>query len=67
MAGLIRLLDNTIASDAAIQKVAVRLDLPEQDYRRQVARTPIVESMDTRSGRSWNVPSGESNPGCEFR
>jgi DNA primase len=40
MAGLIRLLDNTIASDAAIQKVAVRLDLPEHDYRRQVARTP---------------------------
>jgi DNA primase len=40
MAGLIRLLDNTIASDAAIQKVAVRLDLTEHDYRRQVARTP---------------------------
>ena len=40
MAGLIRLLDNTIASDAALQKVAVRLDLPEQEYRRQVARTP---------------------------
>jgi DNA primase len=40
MAGLIRLLDNTIASDAAIQKVAVRLDLAEHDYRRQVARTP---------------------------
>jgi DNA primase len=40
MAGLIRLLDNTIATDAAIQKVAVRLDLTEHDYRRQVARTP---------------------------
>lgn len=40
MASMIRLLDNTIASDAAIQKVAVRLDLTEQDYRRQVARTP---------------------------
>ena len=40
MASLIRLLDNNIATDAAIHKVAVRLDLSEQDYRRQVARTP---------------------------
>ena len=52
MAGLIRLLDNTIASDAAIQKVAVRLDLTEQDYRRQVARTPkpVTGSQENAGG-----------------
>jgi DNA primase len=50
MAGLIRLLDNTIASDAAIQKVAVRLDLTEHDYRRQVARTPKPVTGPPESG-----------------
>ncbi len=39
MASMIQLLDNAIARDAAIQKVAVRLGLPEADYRRQVSRT----------------------------
>jgi len=39
MAGMIRLLDNNIARDSAIQKVAVRLGIPEAEYRRQVART----------------------------
>lgn len=62
MASLIRLLDNTIASDAAIQKVAVRLDLPEHDYRRQVARTPkpVTGSHDATStgtiGQAVSLP-----------
>lgn len=38
-AAMIRLLDNPIGRDAAIQKVASRLGIPEADYRRQVART----------------------------
>lgn len=38
MASMIRLLDNQIVRDAAIQKLCVRLGIPEADYRRQVAR-----------------------------
>lgn len=38
MAEMIRLLDNNIARDAAIQKVSLRLGIPESDYRRQIAR-----------------------------
>jgi DNA primase len=37
-AAMIRALDNPIARDAAIQKVALRLGIPEADYRRQVSR-----------------------------
>ncbi|MFZ4766838.1 MAG: hypothetical protein ACOYMN_17950, partial [Roseimicrobium sp.] len=52
--GMIRLLDNPIARDAAIQKVALRLALPEADYRRQVARTPKpqVASMEETPGKN---------------
>ncbi|HEY2573445.1 MAG TPA: DNA primase [Verrucomicrobiaceae bacterium] len=39
-ATLIRLLDNPIARDAAVQKVALRLGIPEADYRRQISRVP---------------------------
>jgi DNA primase len=58
MAGLIRLLDNTIARDAAIQKVAIRLDLPEHDYRRQVARTPkpVTGSSEAPNGATAAPP-----------
>jgi DNA primase len=37
-AALIRVLDNPIGRDAAIQKVALRLGIPEADYRRQISR-----------------------------
>jgi len=37
-AAMIRLVDNPIGRDAAIQKVALRLGIPEADYRRQVSR-----------------------------
>lgn len=39
MAGKILLLDNVLARDAAIQKISVRLGIPEADYRRQLSRT----------------------------
>jgi DNA primase len=35
---MIRLLDNSIARDAAIQKVAMRIGIPEAEYRREVMR-----------------------------
>ncbi len=35
---MIRLLDNSIARDAAIQKVAMRIGIPEAEYRRQVMK-----------------------------
>lgn len=38
MAPLIRMLENPIARDAAIQNLSLRLGIPEADYRRQVAR-----------------------------
>ena len=38
MAGMVRLLDNTIARDAAIQTVARRLGIPEEDLRKLVVR-----------------------------
>ena len=37
-AAMIALVDNSIARDAAIQRVSVRLGIPESDFRRQVAR-----------------------------
>jgi DNA primase len=59
MAGMIRLLDNTMARDAAIQKVAVRLGIPETDYRRQVARANKAGANATeRTGR----PAEQSQP-----
>jgi DNA primase len=39
MASMIRLLESNIARDAALQKVAMRLGIPEAEYRRQVAKT----------------------------
>jgi DNA primase len=38
MATMIQLLDNNIARDAAIQKVSIRIGIPEADFRRQVVR-----------------------------
>ncbi|MBX7209589.1 MAG: DNA primase [Verrucomicrobiaceae bacterium] len=38
MAASIRLLDSPVARETAIQRVAVRLGLPEETYRRQVLR-----------------------------
>ncbi len=45
MAGMIRLLDNPLARDEAIQKISARIGLPEADYRRQVSRTakPVTQ------------------------
>ena len=39
MASMVLLVDNSIARDAAIQNVARRLGMPEDEFRRQIART----------------------------
>ncbi|MCE9519532.1 MAG: DNA primase [Verrucomicrobia bacterium] len=53
-AAMIRLLDNPIARDAAIQKVAMRLGIPEADYRRQVSR--IAKTMPGKTDGAQNAP-----------
>ena len=58
MAGMINLLDNTMARDAAIQKVSVRLGIPEPDYRRQVART-------TKAGNVGTTSSSKASEGAQ--
>ncbi len=57
-AAMIRLLDNPIARDAAIQKVALRLGIPEADYRRQIARVPKAApgKTDPAASRSTSAP-----------
>ena len=62
MASMIRLLDNPIARDAAIQKVAVRLGLPETDYRRQVARTAKPQAAAREDLHGSPVPAGQPLP-----
>lgn len=60
MASMIQLLDNAIARDAAIQKVAVRLGLPEADYRRQVSRAAkptMAVSGEIREEASTPLPA----------
>jgi len=49
MAPMIRQLDNAIARDSAIQNLAVRLGIPEPDYRRQVARAARAVSSDNQA------------------
>ncbi len=53
-AAMIRLLDNPIARDAAIQKVALRLGIPEADYRRQVSR--IAKTVPGKSESAQSSP-----------
>lgn len=61
MAGMILLLDNTMARDAAIQKVSVRLGIPETDYRRQVARSS-KPNAGTRGESSKSAVQSQSLP-----
>lgn len=49
MASMIQLVDNPIARDAAIQNVARRLSLPEEEFRRQVARAQKPSSAASAS------------------
>ncbi|WP_166443104.1 DNA primase [Phragmitibacter flavus] len=57
MAPLIRQLDNAIARDAAIQNLAIRLGIPEADYRRQVARAAKSAANNDTTG---NGGSGQA-------
>lgn len=59
MAPLIRQLDNAIARDAAIQNLAIRLGIPEADYRRQVARAAKAASSNDSAG---SVGQPAANP-----
>ncbi|HSJ01515.1 MAG: DNA primase [Verrucomicrobium sp.] len=49
MAAMIQLLDNNIARDAAIQKVSIRLNMPEADFRRQVTRLSKAAAAQQKS------------------
>ena len=51
MASMIRLVDQTIARDAAIQNVARRLGMGEEEFRRQVARAQKPSSTPSASGQ----------------
>ena len=53
MAAMIALQENPIARDAAIQRVSVRLGIPEAEYRRQVAR--VMRAPQTPQRGSDNV------------
>lgn len=52
MASMVRLIDNVIARDAAIQSVGRRLGMPEEEFRRQVARAQPPSSAGSASGNS---------------
>ena len=57
MAEMIRLLDNNIARDAAIQKVSLRLGIPESDYRRQIARLAKTAPQTSRVTSNTTEPA----------
>lgn len=65
MAPLIKLLDNQIARDAAIQNLAIRLGIPEADYRRQISRlakTPPPTDSEQPGTGSREVPLPPQEP-----
>lgn len=62
MAGLVQLLDNQIARDAAIQKVCVRLAMPEADFRKQVAR--LARSAQAQNQRLAGQNGKDQNGGA---
>jgi len=55
MAAMIALQDNPIARDAAIQRVSIRLGIPEAEYRRQVAR--VMRAPQTQQRNSGEAGS----------
>jgi DNA primase len=62
MAEKICLLDNPIARDAAIQRVSVRLGIPEAEYRRQVARLSKSKARNRPTDAASPAESASSLP-----
>lgn len=61
MATMIQLLDNNIARDAAIQKVCVRLNILESDFRKQVARlAKSIANQQQKAAAGKNGGNGSS-------
>lgn len=51
---MIRLLDNNIARDAAIQKVAMQIGIPEAEYKREVMRAAKSAAANPRPAAASN-------------
>ncbi|WP_053332377.1 DNA primase [Verrucomicrobium spinosum] len=65
MATMIQLLDNNIARDAAIQKVCVRLNILESDFRKQVARlAKSIANQQQKAAAGKNGGNGASGSGA---
>ena len=58
---MIALLDNSIARDAAIQKIALRIGVPEADFRRQVTRALRSNASSSRR-ESSDVAAAPGTP-----
>lgn len=56
MASMMLLVDNTIARDAAIQNIARRLGMPEEEFRRQIARAHKPSSTPTGTAPAASIP-----------